>query len=93
MTSSSRLSNEAFDRRHLWHPYTSMSQPLPSYEVSSARGATITLKSGEHLIDGMSSWWAVIHGYRNPRLDKVAHQQIDTVSHVMFGGAYTRAGN
>lgn len=86
MTSSSRLSNEAFDRRHLWHPYTSMSQPLPSYEVSSARGATITLKSGEQLIDGMSSWWAVIHGYRNPRLDKVAHQQINTVSHVMFGG-------
>ena len=63
-----------------------MSHPLPSYEVSSAKGATITLKSGEQLIDGMSSWWAVIHGYRNPRLDKVAHQQIDTVSHVMFGG-------
>jgi len=86
MTSSSHLSNEAFDRQHLWHPYTSMSHPLPSYEVSSAKGATITLKSGEQLIDGMSSWWAVIHGYRNPRLDKVAHQQIDTVSHVMFGG-------
>ncbi|KPD23594.1 adenosylmethionine--8-amino-7-oxononanoate transaminase [Idiomarina zobellii] len=86
MTSPSHLSNEAFDRQHLWHPYTSMSHPLPSYEVSSAKGATITLKSGEQLIDGMSSWWAVIHGYRNPRLDKVAHQQIDTVSHVMFGG-------
>lgn len=86
MTSPNRLSNEAFDRQHLWHPYTSMSHPLPSYEVSSAKGATITLKSGEQLIDGMSSWWAVIHGYRNPRLDKVAHQQIDTVSHVMFGG-------
>ncbi|WP_289117881.1 adenosylmethionine--8-amino-7-oxononanoate transaminase [uncultured Idiomarina sp.] len=86
MTSPSHLSNEAFDRQHLWHPYTSMSHPLPSYEVSSAKGATITLKSGEQLIDGMSSWWAVIHGYRNPRLDEVAHQQIDTVSHVMFGG-------
>lgn len=86
MTIPSSLSNEAFDRQHLWHPYTSMSHPLPSYEVASAKGATITLKSGEQLIDGMSSWWAVIHGYRNPRLDHIAHQQIDKVSHVMFGG-------
>jgi len=75
-----------FDRQHIWHPYTSMLTPLPAYKVESAKGCRLTLDTGHEVVDGMSSWWAVIHGYRNPRLDAVAHRQIDKMSHVMFGG-------
>ncbi|MGM0905476.1 MAG: adenosylmethionine--8-amino-7-oxononanoate transaminase [Pseudomonadota bacterium] len=80
------ISDIEFDRQHIWHPYTSMLNPLPAYKVESAKGCTLTLEKGVQVIDGMSSWWAVIHGYRNPRLDAVAHNQIDKMSHVMFGG-------
>lgn len=75
-----------YDRKHLWHPYTSITEPLPVYAVESAEGVRIRLADGRELIDGMASWWSVIHGYNNPTLTSVLQKQAARLSHVMFGG-------
>jgi len=74
------------DQKYVWHPYSSLSNPIPAYEVVSAEGVKLRLADGTELIDGMSSWWCTIHGYNHPVLNNAAVQQIGKVSHVMFGG-------
>lgn len=79
-------SDLAFDQRHIWHPYTSMSYPLPCYPVEATAGVELHLADGRRLVDGMSSWWAAIHGYNRPQLNLAATQQLEKMSHAMFGG-------
>ncbi len=74
------------DRRLVWHPYAPMPAVAPALPVESAAGVRLRLADGRELVDGMSSWWAAIHGYRHPVLDAAVRDQLGVMSHVMFGG-------
>lgn len=76
----------AYDAEHVWHPYGAFPASTRPLVVQSAEGVVLRLADGREVIDGMSSWWAAVHGYRHPRLDAALHAQVDTMSHVMFGG-------
>ena len=76
----------AFDAKHVWHPYAPMPPAMPPYLVDSASGVRLRLRDGRELVDGMSSWWAAIHGYRHPVLDASVTDQLGRMAHVMFGG-------
>ncbi|MFD5248672.1 adenosylmethionine--8-amino-7-oxononanoate transaminase [Amycolatopsis sp. NPDC058340] len=76
----------ALDAEHVWHPYGPMPSTIGSLLVREASGVRLTLDDGRELVDGMSSWWAAIHGYRNPVLDAALAEQAGRMSHVMFGG-------
>ncbi|MGH3373887.1 MAG: adenosylmethionine--8-amino-7-oxononanoate transaminase [Actinoallomurus sp.] len=76
----------AFDREHIWHPYSPMPATTPVLPVVAAEGVRLKLADGRELVDGMSSWWAAVHGYRHPVLDAAVTAQLGEMAHVMFGG-------
>jgi len=84
MTQTSQLLND--DRRYIWHPYSAIETDQAIFPVQSADGVTIKLTDGRELIDGMSSWWSAIHGYNHPVINQALINQVQSLSHIMFGG-------
>jgi len=84
MTALSQL--KELDRKYIWHPYSSIGKDSQIYPVKSVQGVRIKLFDGRELIDGMSSWWSAIHGYNHPAMNQALSTQLQTMSHVMFGG-------
>ena len=84
--STSSLSTNDFDQQHLWHPYASLPPTYPNIVIDHAEGIYIVTKDGTRLIDGMSSWWASVHGYNHPKLNAAMIAQLGKIAHVMFGG-------
>lgn len=80
------MNAEEIDAKHIWHPYSAMDSNMPIYHVESAHGVKLKLRDGTELIDGMSSWWCVIHGYNHPEMNAALTQQLEKMAHVMFGG-------
>jgi adenosylmethionine-8-amino-7-oxononanoate aminotransferase len=78
--------NSSIDKNHIWHPYSSVLHPRDTIKISHANGVYITTEDGVNLIDGMSSWWSVIHGYNNERMNQALSDQMSVMAHVMFGG-------
>lgn len=76
----------AFDAEHIWHPYSRANQSTAMFPVVGAQGVCLHLNDGRRVIDGMSSWWCMVHGYNHPQMNAALKQQIDQFSHVMFGG-------
>ena len=75
-----------FDQQHLWHPYASLPPTYSNIVIDRAEGIYIITEDGTRLIDGMSSWWASVHGYNHPKLNDALTQQLGKMAHVMFGG-------
>jgi adenosylmethionine-8-amino-7-oxononanoate aminotransferase len=84
--SNSASGLSGFDADHLWHPYSTIPPAVPPVIVESAQGVRLKLDDGRELIDGMSSWWSAIHGYNHPELNAAVTEQLERMSHVMFGG-------
>ncbi|QCU89393.1 adenosylmethionine--8-amino-7-oxononanoate transaminase [Thiomicrorhabdus sediminis] len=75
-----------YDQQHIWHPYAQSPSQIPAIGVAKTQGSIITLADGRELVDGMSSWWATLHGYNHPAITAAMKNQIDTMPHIMFGG-------
>lgn len=76
----------ATESRHAWHPYARVPPHIANVPVVAARGMTLETADGRRLLDAMSSWWAVVHGYNHPELNAAITRQVERTSHVMFGG-------
>ena len=75
-----------FDKNHIWHPYTNSPNKINNYLITAANGVYLTIEDKHQVIDGMSSWWSVIHGYNNAHINSAITKQLKKFSHVMFGG-------
>jgi adenosylmethionine-8-amino-7-oxononanoate aminotransferase len=84
--SSSASDLLTLDHRHVWHPYAPMPSVSAPLLVASAAGTRLRLTDGRELVDGMSSWWCAVHGYRHPAIDAAVAGQLERMAHVMFGG-------